>query len=433
MAMRATPPFGCVVARGVVIEVLPWRNNGPFDIQTTRPPEKTLNDHKELHGFNMFRNRNSLSVPSGGDILASNWLQKNDRRGEIEMNRNFGVTTLFFAAISILSQSALAVITNPTPQRSYVSTAGSDANNCGFAAPCRTIQAALAQVNPGGEVLVLDSGGYGNNAGANANVALIVITQSVTITVPSGTYAGISPAAGYDGILVNAPGALVMIKGLNIVGQGGTNGINIQNGGVEIKNCTIMGMVNGINMAGSLSGGGFRLEDSSIIASSGDGVLIQPTTTASGYRGADIVSSSIFVSLSNGISIGDGAEVSVQNSTVSNSVLNSIEVNVGSTRDSRLMVSGSSLQGGGTAAHVLLQSASAGIRAYVRNTTIHGGTNGVEAIGATTSATLDNDGFFLTTTAVLNTGAVVNTYGNNRSEGVTTLVSGTALLPASLF
>jgi hypothetical protein len=137
------------------------------------------------------------------------------------------------------STAANATITNPTPQRAYVSAAiGNDANNCGYAAPCRTIQVALTQVNPGGEILVLDSGGYG--CAANCNGALITISQSVSIVAPPGIYAGISPATGVTGILITSSGLNVNISGLTINSQGSVLGISVPSGtGLRLKNAEI--------------------------------------------------------------------------------------------------------------------------------------------------------------------------------------------------
>src|SRR6266571_6657569 len=79
-------------------------------------------------------------------------------------------------------------------QRTFVSAAtGNDANPCTRTAPCRNFAAAIAQTQSGGEVVVLDSGGYGT----------VTITQAVSLVAPAGVYAGISVFSG-TGITVNA-------------------------------------------------------------------------------------------------------------------------------------------------------------------------------------------------------------------------------------
>jgi hypothetical protein len=96
-------------------------------------------------------------------------------------------------------------------QRSFVSTSGVDNPACSVAAPCRSFGAAVTATNAGGEVIVLDSGGYGP----------VTITQPVAIIAPSGVYAGISVSSG-DGITVTTASATdrVTLRGLTINNQG---------------------------------------------------------------------------------------------------------------------------------------------------------------------------------------------------------------------
>jgi hypothetical protein len=145
------------------------------------------------------------------------------------MTRQRLASKIITVLCSLASTAAFAVTPNPTPQRAYVSLSGSDTNSCGPTAPCRTFQAALAQVNPNGEVLVLDSGAYGT----------MTITQGVTVTAPPGVYAGISVFGG-DGITINAPGANVVLRGLTVNGQGGSNGIVMSAGNsLVVDSCVV--------------------------------------------------------------------------------------------------------------------------------------------------------------------------------------------------
>ena len=125
--------------------------------------------------------------------------------------------------------------------RTFVSAqTGADGNtgvNCGPTAPCRTFGAALGVTSPGGEVVVLSSGGYGP----------FTVTQSVTITAPEGVYAGISVPSG-AGINLNAPGIDVTLKGLTINGTGGAFGIVVNSAqSLSVERLTVS------NFPGSLS------------------------------------------------------------------------------------------------------------------------------------------------------------------------------------
>ena len=89
----------------------------------------------------------------------------------------------------------IAVLASPLPavaaQRTFVASFGSDSAACALAAPCRGFAAAILKTDPGGEVIVLDSAGYGP----------VTIAKSVAIVAPPGIYAGVSALTG-DGIVI---------------------------------------------------------------------------------------------------------------------------------------------------------------------------------------------------------------------------------------
>ena len=119
-------------------------------------------------------------------------------------------------------------------QRSFVASYGSDGNPCTLAQPCRAFAAAIGQTTDGGEVIVLDSAGYGP----------VTIAKSVSIISPSGVYAGISVStSAVVGVDINGAGAEVTLRGLSITGQGGLWGIAFEQGsGLTIEGCEIAGM-----------------------------------------------------------------------------------------------------------------------------------------------------------------------------------------------
>jgi hypothetical protein len=140
-----------------------------------------------------------------------------------------GVTSAALLAAVLSSPHTFA-----TAQRTFVSTAGSDANACSLAAPCRSFQAAIAQTNANGEVIVLDSGGYGGNN---------TITSSVSIIAPPGVYAGVSVFNSDDGFDINGANIVVTLRGLTINGQGGSAGVLVMAADtVNIEDCEIANM-----------------------------------------------------------------------------------------------------------------------------------------------------------------------------------------------
>jgi len=135
------------------------------------------------------------------------------------------------AAIGLL----VAPLASALGQRTFVSlTTGVNNPTCSISSPCRDFATALAATNLNGEVIVLDSGGYG----------AVTITQSVSIIAPPGVYAGISVFPGGDGVTIAAgPSGKVTLRGLTINGQGGNRGIVVTSASeVHIEHCTITNM-----------------------------------------------------------------------------------------------------------------------------------------------------------------------------------------------
>jgi len=144
---------------------------------------------------------------------------------------------------------------------------GNNANACdNVITPCQTFAGAVTQLSPDGEVIVLDSGGYGQ----------VTITQGVTIEAPAGVTAFVHPAITGNAITVNA--ALtdkVTLRGLTL-NAGPSNGIIVNSvGTLNVENCFITGFaVNGILM---LSPGRLNVKGTDITACS-VGMRVSNTT-----------------------------------------------------------------------------------------------------------------------------------------------------------
>ena len=139
---------------------------------------------------------------------------------------------------------------------------GNDANSCdNVNTPCKTFAGAVMQLNPDGEVIVLDSGGYGP----------VTITQGVTIEAPAGVTAFIHPPSG-DAITVTAGTATVTLRGL-VLNVGTNNGITVNSvGTLSVENCFITGFSNvGVRM---LSAGRLNVKGTDVKAC-GTGVAVE--------------------------------------------------------------------------------------------------------------------------------------------------------------
>ena len=131
-------------------------------------------------------------------------------------------------ALSMLAATEAAA----TTQRTFVASNGNDANPCSLVLPCRTFGAAIMQTGAGGEVIVLDSAGYGP----------VTIAQDVSIIAPEGVYAGVSVPSG-TGIAITGI-SNVLLRGLTINGTGGGTGIHMTaNGSLTIDRCVISNFI----------------------------------------------------------------------------------------------------------------------------------------------------------------------------------------------
>src|SRR5882757_6750105 len=100
---------------------------------------------------------------------------------------------------SLFTASLLALGLSATPAsalngRTWVSGLGNDANPCTRTQPCLTFQAAHDKTAAGGEIDVLDPGGYGT----------VTITKSISIVNEGVGVAGIRTVAGATAITINA-------------------------------------------------------------------------------------------------------------------------------------------------------------------------------------------------------------------------------------
>ena len=104
-------------------------------------------------------------------------------------------TTLAFKSIVVVAGMLLCSALAHGQQRTFVASTGNDANNCLRPSPCRTLQRGHNAVAAGGEVVALDSAGYGT----------LSITKSVTIT-GVGVHAAVTASGGANGVTISGTG-----------------------------------------------------------------------------------------------------------------------------------------------------------------------------------------------------------------------------------
>jgi parallel beta helix pectate lyase-like protein len=215
-----------------------------------------------------------------------------------------------FAMWSTMAVSAFALMASlGTAQaqatRTWVSGVGDDANPCSRTAPCKTFAGAISKTASGGEISVLDPGGFG----------AVTIVKSITLS-GDGTLAGILNA-GANGVIVNAAGIKVILRHLSIHGGGtGVNGIRfLQGAELTVDRCTITGNTGaGIDVAQNATNT-LNVIDTMMV---GGATGINVTTTA-GFAAASIQNVKIKGTSTNAISVGSSGFVSVNNSSLSSS------------------------------------------------------------------------------------------------------------------
>jgi hypothetical protein len=188
-------------------------------------------------------------------------------------------TSLFVAALGVVCLPMLcANPANAQATRTWVSGVGDDVNPCSRTAPCKTFAGALPKTATGGIINCLDNAGYG----------AVTITKSITIDCRP--FLGGVLAALTNGINVNAAGAVVHLRGLDIEGVGtGLIGINFINGAqLNVEDSKIFGFQSGSAMGikfAPASGSNAKLHVMDTVISnngssaSNGGIFVQPVGT----------------------------------------------------------------------------------------------------------------------------------------------------------
>jgi hypothetical protein len=248
------------------------------------------------------------------------------------------LAALVATASPLLLQTAPARAQVP---RTWVSGTGDDSNTvsqCQPSAPCLSFSAALQQTQVGGEINCFAPNGL-NGYGAPLEI-------SASITIDCHSVYGSLGVNGTNGIVINAPGAVVNLRNLNFDGfsvaseAAGLNAITIEaaalvniedcmienfsqsgisvttsaNTVVNIRNTSIKNVANGISLAPSGGAVNGSIDHTLIAKTSGDGIT---TNTGSVFF---TVTNSLIVNAA-GIGVhsgGTGTVLGVASSSVTN-------------------------------------------------------------------------------------------------------------------
>jgi hypothetical protein len=268
----------------------------------------------------------------GGEAIYGFRLRSNqDRKYALLTLRRFAMNKARFA-MNVLVIGLFTLVLVPLAQaqatRTWVSGVGDDANPCSRTAPCKTFPGAISKTATGGEINVLDPGGFG----------AVTITKSITIDGSGGSIAGVL-VSGTNAIVINAPAtSVVTIRNLDINGLGtGLSGIRILGGAkVHIERCVIYGFSIGIDDVRTVGDNALlAVTDTTIKNNSNTAVKVVPNGAPQGTRAnldtVRLINNGIFglvagkgsvVTASNTIASGHGTDFQADGSPGGSAILN---------------------------------------------------------------------------------------------------------------
>jgi hypothetical protein len=215
------------------------------------------------------------------------------------------MNTMLASWITLAVLTFASTAANAAAQRTFVASNGNDANLCSIVQPCRSFGAAIGKTLVGGEVIVLDSAGYGT----------ATIAQSVSIIAPPGVYAGVSVPAGQTGVTVNGSGIVVVLRGLTINGVGaGSLGIRfLQGARLRVEHC-VLSNLGSTAVAHHASAAEMIVSDTSVRDNGGAGIAldVDASMLLDGVRVEHNAGDGVFV-----FTAGTGASATIRNSVLS--------------------------------------------------------------------------------------------------------------------
>ena len=215
---------------------------------------------------------------------------------------------------------AFASMAQAQATRTWVSGVGDDANPCSRTAPCKTFAGAISKTANGGEISVLDPGGFG----------AVTITKSITIN-GEGTLAGILNTST-TGVIVNATSTdNIVLRDLKINGgfvtgvfPGGVDGVKIFAAKtVNVEDCVISNQQIGVEVA---AGANVNLSVFRSIIENNSSAGVRVNTTAGVARAS--ISNSEITNSGFAVHAKGNSRVSVTDSTLA---YNTVGINVEAT------------------------------------------------------------------------------------------------------
>jgi hypothetical protein len=262
-----------------------------------------------------------------------------------------------FTVIAALAISLAWTADAAAIPRTFVSTNGDDLNNCNRNNPCRTFSRGIQQVDQNGEVIALNSGGFGH----------FTADKSVTVLAAPGVFAGVTANGGETAVTIAAAnGDTVVLRGLTLRGtfttspvsfgiMGGSNNVS-----VHVESCSLSGFAIGI---GTIGTGQLFVKDTTF-KDSASGIQATGRATFDNCR---------IEGNGTGLLAGAGSTVTIRRSVVAD---NGQALTAGGSA-TQLTIDDCTVSNNGDG----IRSDSLGSVVRVTNTTVTGNTNGLLSFG----------------------------------------------------
>jgi hypothetical protein len=293
--------------------------------------------------------------------------------------------------------------------RAYLATDGSDVNPCTVAAPCRLLPAALAAVQDGGEVWMLDSG--------NFNSGPVTLGKSVTILAVPGVL-GSLVALGGNALNFAANNTLrVTLRNLNILpfstGDNVYAGISMTDGNrLTVQDCNIFNFLNGYGVH-VVASAQVAIVDS-VIRNNEFGAVFDGGATAR-ITGSRFLDNNNYAAAASS-NVGGVTSLTVSHTVAGNNLWGFVAESNTVTGNARLFVIDSVMESGaslGAGAYAPVGTAVA----IVSNSLVVGNFVGLRAVGAGAKVTSSGNTLSQNGTGMQNlSGAIFESMGNNTNR-----------------
>lgn len=197
--------------------------------------------------------------------------------------------------------------------RTWVSGVGDDANPCSRTAPCKTFAGAISKTAAGGEISVLDPGGYG----------ALTISKAITIDGGGGFVSSILTSGTNGIVIVAGANDNVILRNLSLNGTGsGLAGISFRSGrslrlqNVKVDRFTGPGLSVVVSNSGALSTPVVVEVLDSVFSNNGTGLFAASQPGSHNPVSVSVERSRFILGTTGLWSSGAGATVQAANSTI---------------------------------------------------------------------------------------------------------------------